>query len=272
MQTLFGTLLSKSIDNGGVYVQSDRNKLGKTFVKAILDLISSARENSDPNDEASQIVLDGMISILTIVQNSLDEEQPAADENEIQRILFDTIDNGLSALDRSIDPNDEMTHTMINAFKMFILLFRKEVENERIIQSNDSEMNRPVMNFLGKIQSSEDESARTIINVMSAFFGTFCKKRTSSNNENLIAKAICEFSDGIFSIIGKSFSNEENQSTDEEIRKEFISQFGNIILVFAKMIENIQSRIPDHTPSGEAKTQQWGVFLDSLGTSLLNNG
>lgn len=233
------------------------------------------RENSDPNDidETSQIVLDGMISILTVLQNSLDEEQPAADENEIQQILFDTIDNGLSALDRNTDPNDEMTHTMINAFKMFILLFRKEVENEGMIQSSDGEMNRPFMNFLGKIQSdSEDESARTIINVMSAFFGTFCKKRTSSNNENLIAKAICEFSDGIFSIIGKTFSNEENQSTDEEIKNEFISHFGNIILVFAKMIENIQSRIPDHTPSGEAKTQQWGAFLNSLGTSLLNNG
>ena len=263
MQTLFGTLLSKNIDNGGVYVQSDRNKLGKTFVKAILELISSARENSDPNDEASQIVLDGIISILTILQNSLDEDQPAADENEIQRILFDTIDNGLSALDRNTDPNDEMTHTMINAFKMFILLFHKEVENERIIQSSDSEMNRPFMNFLGEIQSdSEDESTRTIISVMSAFIGTVCKKYTGPNNE--IAKAICDFSDAIFSIVGKTFSNEKNQSTDEEIMNEFISHFNNIISVVAKRIENGKIQSPDRT--GEAKTPQWGAFLDRLGS------
>lgn len=258
------------MDNDGVYVQSltesDSGKLMQTILKTIHKLLSSARKNSDPNDEASQIMVDGMISILTVLENSLDEGQPAADENEINRIMFDTMDNALSALGKNADPNDEMTHTVINAFKTCFTLF-KGFENGGIIQSSDSEMNRAFMNFLGEIQSdSEDENARTIFNVMSTLFGIVCKKYTNPNNE--IAKAICDFSDTMFSVMEKTFGNEENQPTDKEIINEFISHFKNIISVLVKRIENGKIQSTDRT--GEAKTPQWGAILNSLGTSLLN--
>lgn len=113
---------------------------------------------------------------------------------------------------------------------------------------------------------SEDENARTIFNVMSTLFGIVCKKYTNPNNE--IAKAICDFSDTMFSVMEKTFGNEENQPTDKEIINEFISHFKNIISVLVKRIENGKIQSTDRT--GEAKTPQWGAILNSLGTSLLN--
>jgi hypothetical protein len=219
----------------------------------------------DPDGEASLSFIDGFNSFLSIIEKSLDEGQPAADENELNRILFDTLDKGISAMSRNADPNDELTHTMINGYKTFFTIFRNYMENGGTIQSSDGhgEMKQAIMNFLSEIQSrtdgTEDEIVQTTITVMKGMFGTGCKKYTNPNNE--VAKALCDCFDAMFSIMGKIFGNGENRPTDKEIINEFVSHFNSIISALVKRIEN--GKVQSIDRAGEAKPPQWG-------TSVLN--
>ena len=258
MQTLFGTLLSESIDDGGVYVQSDRNKqLGKTIIKGLRKLFSSS--TVDPNDEVSQSFFDGMESILSVIERMLDEG-PVVSDNEIIRTIFEIFNNMMSAVGRNADPNDEMTLSVINGFKTLLPFIMPN--------GGKSETKQVFMNFLGEIQSNtdDDEFLQTAMNIAKKLISAARRNNPKSNNE--FAKAIFNAVDALFSGILKASGNKENQPTDKEITNTVLSHVNNIISAWIKVFENGKIQSPDS--ASEAKTPQWGTFLDSLGTSLLN--
>jgi hypothetical protein len=264
-KTLFGALPTKSTDNGETYVQSDSDKkLLQTILKEIRKFFSSS--NTDPDDERSQSFFDGMDSILSIIEKRLDEGPAAVSDKEIMRTMFDAMNNYiLSAAGRNTDPNDEITHTLVNVYKTFFSLIRNEL-NGGVIQSNDSEMKQAFMNFLGEIQSDsgDNEIMHTAINIMKTIYSAIGRSIDPRDEwRKTVVNAIGEW----LSFMSKSISN-ELQLTDKELLNEYVSHFSNIISAMVKRNENGKIQYPDHV--GGAKTQQWGSILGSLATSVLN--
>ena len=260
MQTLFGTILTKSTDNGGAHVQSDSDNgaLGQILLNAARELFSGIRKKSNPTAEVPLTILDGVDSILSVIGKQLDEGQSVSD-NEVRQTILDVIDNVLSTASRNADPNDEMTQTFINGFKTLFSLVRNKIENGGVIQSSDGEMKQTFMNFLTEIQTDSDDDGRTFINILKAIFSAF-NRNTNPNNE--FAKDFFNGAEVLFSAIGKVISNGGSQPVGED--ELILSHFNSILSAFMKWIENGKIQSTDRTD--EAKTQLWSA----LATGVLN--
>ena len=169
------------------------DELGRTFLNFVGNFLSSVSKIADPNDEVAQTILNGVNSILPLLETRLDDggetqsdddremlptvanlltilftdttkkfengELPvhdqSASENELGRKVFNAGRDLISAIIRKSDPNDEMKQTALNGWKTIISSIVRQLdrEEEGDIQSSDAEMKQTFLNLLSSMRS-----------------------------------------------------------------------------------------------------------------------